>query len=129
MAKLPSARRSGMTARLIRLRRRGRRNAKLSREIILSAAQDEFVEHGLNGARVDRIPVAIGASKNLIYHYFGSKDGLLASGPGGHLSKHAGEPGRRPAARPRSGRGYAPPRCQHIRPLCSHAGADPLDEH
>lgn len=76
MAKRAPARRSGTTAGLIRLRLRGRRNASLSRDIILSAARDEFVEHGLNGARVDRIATAIGASKNLIYHYFGSKDGL-----------------------------------------------------
>ncbi|MBM3597152.1 MAG: TetR/AcrR family transcriptional regulator [Alphaproteobacteria bacterium] len=64
------------TAELIRLRRRGRRDPELSRDIILSAARDEFVEHGLNGARVDRLARRIGASKNLIYHYFGSKDGL-----------------------------------------------------
>lgn len=70
------ARRPSVTARLIRLRQRGRRNPELTRDIILSAASDEFVEHGLNGARVDRIAVRIGASKNLIYHYFGSKDRL-----------------------------------------------------
>lgn len=66
------------TAQLRRRReRRGvRRDPELSRTLILSAARDEFVEHGLNGARVDRIAQRVGASKNLIYHYFGSKDGL-----------------------------------------------------
>jgi TetR/AcrR family transcriptional regulator len=44
--------------------------------LILSAARDEFVERGLNGARVDRISKRTGAGKNLIYHYFGSKEQL-----------------------------------------------------
>ena len=36
----------------------------------------EFAAYGLNGARVDRIAQRVGGSKNLIYHYFGSKDRL-----------------------------------------------------
>lgn len=66
------------TAQLRRRRqRRGdRRDPTLSRQLILSAAQDEFAAYGLNGARVDRIAQRVGASKNLIYHYFGSKDRL-----------------------------------------------------
>jgi TetR/AcrR family transcriptional regulator len=66
------------TAQLRRRRqRRGdRRDPTLSRQLILSAAQDEFAAYGLNGARVDRIAQRIGASKNLIYHYFGSKERL-----------------------------------------------------
>jgi len=68
----------GETARLRQRReRRGdRRDPVLTKNLILSAAQDEFAEYGLNGARVDRIAKRIGASKNLIYHYFGSKDRL-----------------------------------------------------
>src|SRR6188768_180789 len=68
----------GTTARLRRQRqRRGdRRDPALSKQLILSAARDEFAEYGLNGARVDRIAQRVGASKNLIYHYFGSKDRL-----------------------------------------------------
>jgi TetR/AcrR family transcriptional regulator len=66
------------TAQLRRRRqRRGdRRDPALSRQLILSAAQDEFAAYGLNGARIDRIASRVGASKNLIYHYFGSKDRL-----------------------------------------------------
>jgi TetR/AcrR family transcriptional regulator len=66
------------TAQLRRRRqRRGdRRDPTLSRQLILSAAQDEFAAYGLNGARIDRIAKRVGASKNLIYHYFGSKDRL-----------------------------------------------------
>ena len=36
----------------------------------------EFVAHGLSGARMDRIAETCGANKNLIYHYFGSKEDL-----------------------------------------------------
>jgi TetR/AcrR family transcriptional regulator len=66
------------TAQLRRRRqRRGdRRDPALSKQLILSAAQDEFAACGLNGARIDRIAKRVGASKNLIYHYFRSKDRL-----------------------------------------------------
>ena len=66
------------TARLRQRReRRGdRRDPELTKTLILSAAQDEFAQYGLNGARVDRIAKRVGASKNLIYHYFGNKDRL-----------------------------------------------------
>ena len=72
---------SPVTAQLRRRRRRrgDRRDPALSRQLILSAAQDEFAAYGLNGARVDRIARRVGASKNLIYHYFGSKDRLYLS--------------------------------------------------
>lgn len=52
------------------------RNAEASRIKILDAARIEFVSHGLNGARVDRIAAQSGVNKNLIYHYFGSKGAL-----------------------------------------------------
>jgi TetR/AcrR family transcriptional regulator len=72
---------SAGTAELRRRRqRRGdRRDPALSRQLILSAAQDEFAAYGLNGARIDRIAQRVGASKNLIYHYFGSKERLYLS--------------------------------------------------
>jgi AcrR family transcriptional regulator len=46
-------------------------------ERILDAAIDEFVEHGLAGARVDRIAERAGANKQLLYRYFGNKEGLF----------------------------------------------------
>ncbi len=46
-------------------------------ERILDAAIQEFVEHGLAGARVDRIARRAGANKQLLYRYFGSKDALF----------------------------------------------------
>ncbi len=44
---------------------------------ILVAAIDEFAEHGLAGARVDRIAERAGANKQLLYRHFGSKEGLF----------------------------------------------------
>lgn len=52
------------------------RNPEASRARILDAARIEFVTQGLNGARVDRIAEQSNVNKNLIYHYFGSKDAL-----------------------------------------------------
>jgi TetR/AcrR family transcriptional regulator len=52
------------------------RNPEASRAKILDAARLEFVTHGLSGGRVDRIAEQSGVNKNLIYHYFGSKDAL-----------------------------------------------------
>lgn len=52
------------------------RNSEVSRAKILDAARAEFVTHGLSGARVDRIAERAGVNKNLIYHYFQSKEEL-----------------------------------------------------
>lgn len=53
------------------------RDADRSRLALLSAARDEFAEHGLGGARVDRIAERASLDKRLIYHYFESKDSLF----------------------------------------------------
>ncbi|MBL0728171.1 TetR/AcrR family transcriptional regulator [Piscinibacter sp. HJYY11] len=55
------------------------RDAERSREIILLAARDEFAEHGLGGARVDRIAERAKLNKKLIYYYFADKDGLFSA--------------------------------------------------
>ena len=52
------------------------RNAAATRAHILAIAQAEFVAHGLSGARMDRIAAACAVNKNLLYHYFGSKEDL-----------------------------------------------------
>jgi TetR/AcrR family transcriptional regulator len=44
---------------------------------ILEAAIEEFVEHGLAGARVDRIAERAEVNKQLLYRHFGSKEGLF----------------------------------------------------
>ena len=53
------------------------RDADRSRLTLLAAARDEFAEHGLGGARVDRIAERAGLDKRLIYHYFEGKDSLF----------------------------------------------------
>jgi AcrR family transcriptional regulator len=53
------------------------RDADRSQQIILAAACDEFAQHGLAGARVDRIAERAGLNKRLIYYYFTSKDELF----------------------------------------------------
>lgn len=54
----------------------GKRDPDRTREAILMAAQDEFAAKGLSGGRVDAIARRARANKRMIYHYFGSKDGL-----------------------------------------------------
>jgi AcrR family transcriptional regulator len=53
------------------------RDADRSQSTILAAARDEFAEHGLGGARMDRIAERAGLNKRLIYYYFEDKDRLL----------------------------------------------------
>ena len=45
---------------------------------ILVAAREEFVEFGLDGARIDRIAERAGANKRMLYHYVGNKEALYA---------------------------------------------------
>lgn len=54
------------------------RNPEGTTRAILAAAREEFVEHGLDGARVDRIAERAGANKRLLYHYVGNKDALYS---------------------------------------------------
>jgi AcrR family transcriptional regulator len=53
------------------------RDADRSQGIILAAARDEFAEHGLGGARMDRIAERAGLNKRLIYYYFEDKEKLF----------------------------------------------------
>jgi AcrR family transcriptional regulator len=55
------------------------RDADRSRDAILAAARDEFAEHGLGGARVERIAERAGLNKRLIYYYFENKDALFSA--------------------------------------------------
>jgi TetR/AcrR family transcriptional regulator len=54
------------------------RNPELTQAEILSAARDEFVEYGLDGARIDRIAQRAGINKRMLYHYFGNKESLYS---------------------------------------------------
>jgi AcrR family transcriptional regulator len=54
------------------------RDADRSQNTILAAARDEFAEHGLGGARVERIAERAGArTRSLIYYYFDNKDSAV----------------------------------------------------
>ena len=52
------------------------RDPARSRQAILAAAKAEFCQHGLTGARVERISRRSRTNPRMIYHYFGSKEGL-----------------------------------------------------
>nr|TNE40606.1 MAG: TetR/AcrR family transcriptional regulator [Alphaproteobacteria bacterium] len=61
-------------------KRRGGRPKKSdnndTRQSLLEVAREEFAGRGLEGARVDRIAKKANVNKQLVYHYFGSKDDL-----------------------------------------------------
>jgi AcrR family transcriptional regulator len=50
-----------------------------SRSSLLAAAAEEFARHGLQGTRVQAIVKRAGINERMIYHHFGSKDGLYAA--------------------------------------------------
>lgn len=50
-----------------------------AREAILAAARQEFSAKGAAGARVNEIAERSGVNKQLIYYYFGNKEGLYAA--------------------------------------------------
>ncbi|WP_033219450.1 TetR/AcrR family transcriptional regulator [Kitasatospora phosalacinea] len=54
-------------------------DAEDTRRRIFAAASDEFAEHGLAGARVERIAKAAQANKQAIYLYYGCKEQLFAA--------------------------------------------------
>lgn len=56
---------------------RATRDAKRTEASILAAATEEFADHGLAGARVDRIAERARSNKRMLYYYFGSKDALF----------------------------------------------------
>jgi TetR/AcrR family transcriptional regulator len=53
------------------------RDPAVSKRRILRVAADEFARKGYDGARVDEIAGRCRISKNLIYHYFDSKEALF----------------------------------------------------
>ena len=52
------------------------RDPRRTRAKILRAGRKVFAEKGPHGAGVDEIAEAAGVNKRMIYHYFGSKEGL-----------------------------------------------------
>src|SRR5258708_24317448 len=53
------------------------RDAEDTKRRILAAATAEFTEHGMAGARVDRIAAAANSNKAMLYAYFGNKEQLF----------------------------------------------------
>lgn len=51
--------------------------ARSRRDDILSAAEREFSTAGYAGGRIERIALTAGVNKQLLFHYFDSKDGLF----------------------------------------------------
>jgi AcrR family transcriptional regulator len=75
------------------------RNPEATRRRILAAALAEFASKGISGARVDRIAQRSKTNKRMLYHYFGSKDGLFRAVLNQRLSDRkpvAIEPGDEP---------------------------------
>lgn len=58
-------------------KRKETRDPARTRERILAQALTEFSAKGYDGARVDGIAARCRLSKNMLYHYFGSKEGLF----------------------------------------------------
>jgi TetR/AcrR family transcriptional regulator len=52
------------------------RDREFTRAAILTAAEEEFARHGLEGARTEEIAHRSGVTKGMIYHYFESKEKL-----------------------------------------------------
>ena len=55
------------------------RDAERTKRAILDAAEIEFADKGLAGARVDVIAAEAAANKRMLYYYFGSKDDLYVA--------------------------------------------------
>ncbi len=68
---------TGGTRASQRAAKRVTRDPERTRARILEAAKAAFAERGLSGARVDQIAARAKVNKRMIYHYFGSKDGLF----------------------------------------------------
>ena len=104
------------------------RNPEASRARILDAARNEFVSHGLSGARVDRIANHSGVNKNLIYHYFGSKDALYLAVLEDIYAGLRATAARRGFARAAAGGRHQAIGRKHLRSLRGDARTDPADE-
>ena len=67
---------SSMTKTSSRAVQRTPRERTDTRQRILTAAMREFSRKGFSGARVQKIAVAVPTNIRMIYHFFGSKEGL-----------------------------------------------------
>lgn len=56
-----------------------KRDSEQTRQAFLDAGLKEFAKHGFPGARADRIAKAAKRNIRMLYHYFGSKQGLYTA--------------------------------------------------
>ena len=56
-----------------------KRDAEKTRQAILRAGLREFAQQGFSGGRAERIATAARRNIRMLYHYFGSKEGLYTS--------------------------------------------------
>ena len=68
------------------------RDPEATKAKLLAAARQEFSAKGIAGARVDAIAERAGVNKQLVYYYFGSKDGLFRELLRTRLSRPAAVP-------------------------------------
>lgn len=66
-------------ARLAKRKAPQRRDPEGTRRKLLAAARHEFAAKGLAGARVNQIAASAKLNKQLVYHYFGSKEELYVA--------------------------------------------------
>ena len=66
--------------------------ARSRRAEILAAAEREFAAAGYAGGRIERIAAAAGVNKQLLFHYFDSKEGLFSSAVAGLLARLEPQP-------------------------------------
>ncbi len=57
----------------------GTRDSESAREAILASAIAEFSRKGLAGARMEAVARGAGVAKGLVFHHFGSKEGLWSA--------------------------------------------------
>jgi len=55
-----------------------RHSSAVTLDRILTTARDAFAEHGFDGARLDSIAKSAGVTKQLVYHYFKTKEELYS---------------------------------------------------
>ena len=64
------------TTKTARRAKRVGRNAEVAREDLIASARREFADKGFAMAGIEAIADPTGLNKRMIYHYFGSKEGL-----------------------------------------------------
>ncbi|MBU0515907.1 MAG: TetR/AcrR family transcriptional regulator [Proteobacteria bacterium] len=71
-----------------------RRNAEATRQAILAAAEQIFVDHGFSGTHLSEIATKANVTKSLIHHHFGSKKDLWEQIKRQQFSQYAAEQNR-----------------------------------